>query len=455
VGKSQGRHRAPRTKKRVPIAGAAALAAAGAAVLGLTPTLQASPELAASTYYLRGTNIGDEPTDAEFRAFMARVFDGTDETEPSPVEIEYNAGFWPVSHGGLDDLTYDASVEQGVDHLALKNPQNGDVVFAFSQGAVAASKYKAANENTGATYILVENPSRPNGGVMTRFEGLTIPILDITFSGPTPENGDKTIDIARQYDGWADFPVYPLNFLATANALLGIVYVHGRTQRVEDLTTQIENIETGPGADPMYYQPAKPGANTEYYLIPTERLPLLMPFESIGVPDQILDAVDPPLRYLVELGYDRTDYSKPTGVGLFPALNPVEVATGFADAVSEGVAIGTGSTTTSTMLVNSEERKGISALMDRKPAALTFEAPKFEAPKLPDALKSLKPPTRAPRAVPDPATERTTAPRAIQKALKALAPKKDTAEPGAARKKFSLDRHAAKRAANKAEPAKS
>jgi PE-PPE domain len=92
-------------------------------------------------------------------------------------------------------------VRQGVDRLGEKNPGPGDVVFAFSQGAVAASTFKAENPGTGATYVLVENPSRPNGGVMQRFNGLTIPILDISFSGATPETGDPTIDIARQYSG--------------------------------------------------------------------------------------------------------------------------------------------------------------------------------------------------------------------------------------------------------------
>ncbi|HEY5151018.1 MAG TPA: hypothetical protein VIJ23_14625 [Mycobacterium sp.] len=45
-----------------------------------------------------------------------------------------------------------------------------------------------------------------------------------------------------------------------------------------------------------------------------------MPFTGI-VPDPVLDAVDPVLRGIVELGYDRSDYSQPTTAKLFPRIN--------------------------------------------------------------------------------------------------------------------------------------
>ena len=32
--------------------------------------------------------------------------------------------------------------------------------------------------------------------------------------------------INRQYDGLADFPLYPINVIADLNAFLGVVYVH-------------------------------------------------------------------------------------------------------------------------------------------------------------------------------------------------------------------------------------
>jgi PE-PPE domain len=406
------------------------IATAGAAVIGLTPTLSASPELLATVYYLRGTNIGDEPTDAEYEQFMDRVFNGAGGASPATtkVKIPYNAGFWPVSSGGLDDLTYNASVEQGVDLLNEKPVGTGDTVFGFSQGAVAASKYKGEHQDSGATYVLAENPSRPNGGVMTRFEGLTIPILDITFSGPTPETDDLTIDIARQYDGWADFPTYPLNFLATANAIAGIVYVHGSTQREEDLAADIAGIETDPtdpNYDPMYYQEH---GNTEYYLIATDRLPLLMPLEGI-VPDPILTAADTPLRYVVELGYERGDYSEPTRAGLAPVLNPITVAQGLTEATVQGVQDGLTEAGVSTAGLTA----GRSAATTR---ALVTE-PKL--PRLPKLTKSdtrqritpivqtdsASPLSAKPKARVGVAGDRPVA-KAVASALKSLTPKKPT-----------------------------
>lgn len=304
----------------LPVTGVAAAAAALA--VGLTPTVSTAPVLTAATVdYLRGTNIGWTPTDQQYRDFISRVLDGTDTAADPPLSsglVNYNAGLWPVSNNYIFDLTWNDSVAQGVQHLETKDPE-GDVVFGLSQGAVVLSRYKAAHpEGTGNTFVLVENPSRPNGGVMERFAGLHIPILNITFSGATPDNGDTTVDVARQYDGWADFPTYPLNLLATANAIAGMILVHGQTQT--GLTAA--DIEAAKSGGNAYYQVH---GDTTYYLIRTPLVPLLMPLKGI-VPDPILGAIDPVLRTFIEMGYDRTDYSKPTkaqllpGIGLLPSL---------------------------------------------------------------------------------------------------------------------------------------
>jgi hypothetical protein len=317
VTKLMGRHRPTKRRVALPVTGVAT--AVVAVALGLTPTMSSAPVLAAATVdYLRGTNIGWTPTDEQYRAFIGQVLEGAGTPADTPTaagDVAYNAGFWPVSHGFLLDLTWNASVAQGVQNLGAREPQ-GDVIFGVSQGAVVASQYKAEHpEGTGNTFLLVENPNRPNGGVLSRFAGLYIPILNVTFNGATPDNGDTTIDIARQYDGWADFPTYPLNLLATANAILGMIYVHGQTQT--QLTAADIEAAKAAGDGSMFYQQH---GDTTYYLIRTPRLPLLMPLSGI-VPDPILDAVDPALRALVELGYDRTDYSQPTGARLLPRIN--------------------------------------------------------------------------------------------------------------------------------------
>jgi hypothetical protein len=78
AGKSRGRHRVKRTQKLVTVAGAAGVAAAASAVaLGLAPMLVAGPQLTATTWYLRGTNIGDNPPDSEYVNFLDRMLTGS------------------------------------------------------------------------------------------------------------------------------------------------------------------------------------------------------------------------------------------------------------------------------------------------------------------------------------------------------------------------------------------
>lgn len=289
-----------------------------AALLGVTPTLSAAPQLAASLHYLPGTRIGYLPPDAMFGDFIGRVVDGVDVTPPDlPYEkVDYNAGFWPVSHGGFRDLTFNRSVRQGVALLEAGAPAAGDLIFGFSQGAVVASRYKQTH--TGHTYLLVANPNRPNGGVLSRFKGITIPILDFTFDGATPDNGDPTYDIVRQYDGWADFPTYLWNPIALANAVMGIVLVHGNTQ-MELTAADLEAAKAS--GDPDHYQ-FHAGSNTHYYVVKTYPVPLLMPLTAL-LPASIIAALDAPLRKFIELAYDRSDYSEPTRAKFFAPLRPL------------------------------------------------------------------------------------------------------------------------------------
>jgi hypothetical protein len=58
-------------------------------------------------------------------------------------------------------------------------------------------------------FVLTGNVNRPNGGIYERFKGLPVPTA--TFDGATPNTMYKMTDIAIQYDGYADFPQYPLN----------------------------------------------------------------------------------------------------------------------------------------------------------------------------------------------------------------------------------------------------
>ena len=243
-------------------------------------------------------------------------------------------------------MTFDQSVAQGVANLnncvqgsvnCVTNqavpgtsppPYSGSfVIYGYSQSATIATLEKrnlAAELNPPATsFFLLENPNRPNGGILARAPGLTIPFLGVTFSGPTPTNTSfPTIDVARQYDGIADAPLNPLNLLSDINAGFGYVYLHGAAPSLNLSDAQFQ----GQFGD------------TSYYLIPTQTLPLLMPLAQLGVPAPLLAVLDAPLRVLVEAGYNRTiSPGQPTPINLLYVPNPIALVINLVVSIPTGL----------------------------------------------------------------------------------------------------------------------
>ena len=78
--------------------------------------------------------------------------------------------------------------------------------------------------------------------------------------------------------------------------------------------------------------------DSTYYLIPTMTLPLLLPLTvAPWIGSLVASVLDPPLRVLVESGYDRTvNPGLPTSAKFLYSPNPVEVATNFIKAIPTG-----------------------------------------------------------------------------------------------------------------------
>lgn len=287
--------------------------------------------------------------------------------------VPYIAQFWPFPFpgwGGLSGAKWNVSVASGVaqltsDLIGTYNPTPDDqvVVFGYSQGATVASLVKrnlsqlTDDQKQNVAFVLIGNPNRPNGGLFERLALLgTVPILDATFGQPTPTNtGIKTTDIAFQYDGVSDFPTYPINLLADLNAIAGFAYIHG--------TYLAPNANSDPGELPNGLDPAvlestvtdivancatdprcQTHGDTTYVTIPTPNLPLLQPLRDLGaathlqfITTPLVDLVQPALRVLIETGYNRGDYGKPTPFRLIPIFNPITVTVDFVDAVGEGI----------------------------------------------------------------------------------------------------------------------
>lgn len=265
--------------RRRPV-GALSKATAAAATLGF---ISAAPAVAATAITVRGTDIlspGDSP-----EAILPDYFAGYD-----VVDVDY-----PASAIGMGD-----SVQQGVDALDAEIAATpGDkTVAGFSQGSIVLTVEKQrlmalpADQRPAAdelTFVQIGDPSGPGG------------ILRYLPAAPQPvETPYDTVYVTREYDGWADFPDRPWNLISTANAVMGIYYVHGKYPEADlDLSSvPKENVTTSTNSQ---------GATTTSYLIPTEKLPLVQPLRDVGVPEPVVAAVEKPLKQIVDAGYARND----------------------------------------------------------------------------------------------------------------------------------------------------
>lgn len=244
--------------------------------------------------------------------------------------------WWKLS--GLFDLTANQSVQVGaaaLEEAMAENPSDHQVIYGYSQGAGVANvvKKRLAAQFPGADapdidFVLGGDPNLPNGGLMSRFAGFYIPILDFPFNGPAVTDTQfETVEINRQYDGFVDFPLYPLNLVATLNAVLGIAYMHGWPFDV--------SLPSPDPTESLAYQGHF--GDTDYYFFESEDLPLFGPLRSLGVPERFIDVIEPFFRVLVELGYDRSiDPWTPTPARLIPRVDPAKVLNDLGDAIGEG-----------------------------------------------------------------------------------------------------------------------
>lgn len=225
------------------------------------------------------------------------------------------------------------SSSMGQDMLILENAIKSDqaagdtsTVFGWSQSSTASGLAMQQLDpsgtpmpDSGLQFVLVGDPSNPDGGLLERFNGLSLPSLGIDFDGATPANDFPTDIYTLEYDGFADFPKYPIDFISDLNALLGFVDVHGQylsltPQQVADAT-----LLPGSAAD------GTAGSLTNYYMIP-ETAPLISVLSQEN--PQMAALLGPALQVVINAGYgsDNLGYSD-TGANVptpFAAGLPVD-----------------------------------------------------------------------------------------------------------------------------------
>jgi hypothetical protein len=271
----------------------------------------------------------------------------------TPQSLFTPEGFYPTT--GVKSLPAFTSEVQGaqiLDDTIRNHIAGGDVdaanpvvAFGYSQSSALSSLAMAQLAEQGVPtddvrFMLVGDTAAPNGGLLTRFDvplgsHPSIPSLGVTFGYPTPDLYPTDV-YTLEYDGFADFPQYPLDVVSDLNAFVGLVLEHfsylGRDP--EEIANAIP-LETTAG-DTL----------THYYMIPQEHLPLLdlvrlMPFTG----NPLADLLEPDMKVLVNLGYGSiTDgwsqgpANVETPFGLFPPdLNFGEILSALANGIPEGV----------------------------------------------------------------------------------------------------------------------
>jgi len=272
-------------------------------------------------------------------------------------------GLYPIT--GVKSLPLNTSVDQGMNMLSdtmdLLPSGTQTTVFGYSQSAIIGSLLEMGYISPTSPYkdpppaipdglkasinfIFVGNEMNPNGGFLSRFPGLSLPSLGIPFYGATPEDAYPTTNYTREYDGFADFPRYPLNVLSVLNAGLGIIFVHTKYAPGTNCQSFCLTEQEVQAALPL----PTTSATQKYYFMPTENLPLVEPLRLIPfIGNPIADLIQPVLKVLVNLGYGdpahgftsatQPDANVQVPFGLFPEVSPVEVLSQLVAGVQQGI----------------------------------------------------------------------------------------------------------------------
>ncbi|MGA8331242.1 MAG: PE-PPE domain-containing protein, partial [Mycobacterium sp.] len=297
---------------------------------------------------------GPEYVAAANGLYIHSIYPDTTYPDPYANGVFTPEGLFPYGSAGINQLLLNyptaadgfpsqtSSVGQGMTILEndiTSNTTAGDTstVFGYSQSSTIASYVmqqldpnNTPEPNSGLDFLLIGDPSNPNGGLLERFAGfettsgqtvsdpLTIPSLGYVFDSATPSDDYTTSIYSMEYDGFTDFPRYPLNFLSDLNAVLGIAEIHGTYLNggngTDGLGTgpsiaDIDNATLLPGSADYGGVGANPDSLTDYYMITTSGGTDITPGADITpplvalLPTQLQELLGPDLTYLINLGY--------------------------------------------------------------------------------------------------------------------------------------------------------
>ncbi|MEH3142363.1 MAG: PE-PPE domain-containing protein [Mycobacterium kyogaense] len=245
---------------------------------------------------------------------------------------------WPAEAGpysGKGDMTLGASIRIGIPNLDaaidtavgnLQGPNDKVTVVGLSAGSLVVNEVMRQWMEEGTmpdpskvTFIVVEDSSRQELIKDAKYSSK----YDYTYQ-PPPVTPFNVVVITGEYDGMADMPDRPWNFLAMANAMAGSIVVHVPVM----YTTSMAELEALKGT--KYYSETvnAKGGVTEHYLVPTATLPLvqLMPW---------LKPKEAELKAKIDKGYSRYDAAPAVKVAALTAPE-VTAASQTSDASTTG-----------------------------------------------------------------------------------------------------------------------
>ncbi|WIM89855.1 PE-PPE domain-containing protein [Candidatus Mycobacterium wuenschmannii] len=226
------------------------------------------------------------------------LFDGQptyDGYSPLVVTTEEGADYQQVMAAGSAQL--DAAIGK-----ALTGPDDHVVVWGYSESSAIATQELVNLGDAGKfnpdqlQFVLLEDLNNPNGGFLERF-----PDLAGTPFPATPASTPYDVAIySVQYSGSSDFPQFSSNLLADENAMAGFVNLHPLL-----LPGYPSSFDFSSLGNAVLEPVSNPNLTTDYYLIPTQNLPLLDFGRDLGG-NTFADLIQPDMRVLIDLGYDYT-----------------------------------------------------------------------------------------------------------------------------------------------------
>ena len=266
-----------------------------------------APVAWADTFVLGGTGTVGAPTQLDMAFLITDGIVGPD----TMVGIDYPAQLWPL----VGATTFDNSVLAGTYTLdyAINHAAGPATVVGISQGAVVINYEKrrliaAYDPPSDITFVTLGDPTNADGGLLAKLPLVYIPVLDFTITPPLVDTPYDTIEIVREFDGFADVPDRPFNWIANLNALAGVIYIHPHYGGLD--LNDPDNVITS--------TTNSLGGTTTHILVATDNLPLTQPLRDLGVDDRLVDAIDKLLRRIINAAYDGPRPGKPA-----PATQPV------------------------------------------------------------------------------------------------------------------------------------